>query len=606
MKQIKESVIRNKKILAILATYLVMVVLNFLTPLIADDIEYMYKTTSFSTILHDEYTQYMTWTGRSVVHIIARLFLLMPKTVFNLVNPLIYVLLALLIYKMTTKDDTIFYTFKYFLINLFLWLFLPAFGQTILWETGAANYLWGGIIVTSFLFIYHRYYENEKELPFHPVINSILVTLLGILAGWCNENTSGGMILIVLGYLYFYYQKKKPFKPWMFTGILGAVFGLWMMVTAPGNAQRAAYFARSQWSLPRKLYSGVFSITKTLYEHSLSLFILMAILIVLSLFLQRHKEWLKLSYIYLFAGIATIYVLSLSPAGLDWGRSFFGGVLFIIIAMAFEWPDQVIKSFSGVFYGVISAVLITQFLFTFALGMNDMILSYRDIHQQYQYVKEQKKQGNVNPVIADFTIYNSTGHTAYSSGLSHVRVDASAQVNRANAKYFGLESIRSVPKDTWKNIYQHGDAELMNTWDVSTYFEKLRQANQTILLSVAGSNRQMNQLLAEKIKELFPTFKTDQLSQDWNFVGIRIVGKETQFAQNENYNLFTQVINGKNISVVSSFTPYEEQQFAKIKVGEVNAGRNTTGINIAVLSKDGKLLDAVNIHVENDQMILSR
>ena len=116
----------------------------------------------------------------------------------------------------------------------------------------------------------------------------------------------------------------------------------------------------------------------------------------------------------------------------------------------------------------------------------------------------------------------------------------------------------------------------------------------------------MNQLLAEKIKELFPTFKTDQLSQDWNFVGIRIVGKETQFAQNENYNLFTQVINGKNISVVSSFTPYEEQQFAKIKVGEVNAGRNTTGINIAVLSKDGKLLDAVNIHVENDQMILSR
>ncbi|WP_375152646.1 hypothetical protein [Enterococcus mundtii] len=28
----------------------------------------MYKTTSFSTILHDEYMQHMNWTGRSVVH----------------------------------------------------------------------------------------------------------------------------------------------------------------------------------------------------------------------------------------------------------------------------------------------------------------------------------------------------------------------------------------------------------------------------------------------------------------------------------------------------------------------------------------------------------
>ncbi len=48
----------------------------------------------------------------------------------------------------------------------------------------------------------------------------------------------------------------------------------------------------------------------------------MAVLIVLGIFFSKHKEWLRLSYIYLFAGIATIYVLSLSPAGLDWGRSF--------------------------------------------------------------------------------------------------------------------------------------------------------------------------------------------------------------------------------------------------------------------------------------------
>ncbi|KDR92653.1 hypothetical protein EI18_10830 [Enterococcus hirae] len=602
----KETIRNNKKILVLISAYVIMVVLNFLTPLIADDIEYMYKTSSFSSILHDEYTQYMTWTGRSVVHIIARLFLLMPKTVFNLVNPLIYVLLTLLIYKMTTKDNTTFYSFKYFLINVFLWLFVPAFGQTILWETGAANYLWGGIIVVSFLFLYHRYYEKEQELSFNPIVNSILLLILGILAGWCNENTSGGMILIVLGYLYFYYQKKKPLRLWMFTGLLGAIFGLFMMVTAPGNAVRATYFARSQWSLPRKLYSGVFSITKTLYENSFALFVLMAILIVLGIFFSKHKEWLRLSYIYLFAGIATIYVLSLSPAGLDWGRSFFGGVLFIIMAMAFEWPDKVLKSTQGAFYGVISGVLITQFLFTFALGVNDIALSYREINQQYNYVREQKKQGNLNPVIANFTIYNQTGHTAYSGGLSHVKTDITKQVNRANAKYFGLESIHSVPKEAWETIYQQGDPKWMSIWNANTYFEALSQTDYLVVMAGAGDKAQMNQQLAEEIRKLFPEFKNGDSESSWNFSGIRLLGKNPEFSQTKNYNSVSQEINGKEISVSSSFTPYADQQFAAIKVGDINVARNKAGINIAVLSKEGKIVDAVNIQLTGDKLTLSR
>ena len=165
MNWLKENIDKNKRIAMLLCTYLIMVVLNFLTPLIADDIEYMYKTTDFSTILQDEYHQYMTWTGRSVVHIIARVFLLMPKMVFNLVNPLIYVLLTILIYKITTKDKTEFHAFKYLMINVVIWLFIPTFGQTILWETGAANYLWEGIIITSVLFIYHRYCYADRLLP---------------------------------------------------------------------------------------------------------------------------------------------------------------------------------------------------------------------------------------------------------------------------------------------------------------------------------------------------------------------------------------------------------------------------------------------------------
>lgn len=38
MKQIKETIRNNKKILVLISAYVIMVVLNFLTPLIADGI----------------------------------------------------------------------------------------------------------------------------------------------------------------------------------------------------------------------------------------------------------------------------------------------------------------------------------------------------------------------------------------------------------------------------------------------------------------------------------------------------------------------------------------------------------------------------------------
>lgn len=113
----------------------------------------------------------------------------------------------------------------------------------------------------------------------------------------------------------------------------------------------------------------------------------------------------------------------------------------------------------------------------------------------------------MNPVIANFTIYNQTGHTAYSGGLSHVKTDITKQVNRANAKYFGLESIHSVPKEAWETIYQQGDPKWMSIWNANAYFEALSQTDHLVVMAGAGDKAQMNQQLAEEIRKLFPEFK---------------------------------------------------------------------------------------------------
>ena len=147
----------NKKkifICSIIITFLVMLTLNNLTPLLADDYEYLYKTKSWMTILIDEYNQYMTWTGRSVVHIIARIFLLLPKGIFNVFNALAYTIVTYLVYRLTLqKQDEKYNSFRFIIIQVLFWLFTPAFGEVFLWETGSANYLWGSLIILSFLYV---------------------------------------------------------------------------------------------------------------------------------------------------------------------------------------------------------------------------------------------------------------------------------------------------------------------------------------------------------------------------------------------------------------------------------------------------------------------
>ena len=123
---------------------------------------------------------------------------------------------------------------------------------------------------------------------------------LGILAGWCNENTSGGALLIVLGYLGWQFYTKRKLSLWMFTGVAGNTIGLALMALAPGNKIRATYFARSTWSLPRKLMTGIITIFEQMKEH-LSLFLLILILLlVLYAYISQDKKSIPKCCIFYF------------------------------------------------------------------------------------------------------------------------------------------------------------------------------------------------------------------------------------------------------------------------------------------------------------------
>ena len=58
--------------------FLALLVLELVAVPMSDDYRYAINN-GLLDLFHREYIQYMTWTGRSVAHILARLFLALPR-----------------------------------------------------------------------------------------------------------------------------------------------------------------------------------------------------------------------------------------------------------------------------------------------------------------------------------------------------------------------------------------------------------------------------------------------------------------------------------------------------------------------------------------------
>ena len=240
-------------------TFAVILFFNHYSPMMTDDFNYgaeVKRASSLSDLIVQEINQYHSWTGRSVAHLTLRIFLFLPVPVFKVANALAYMALSLLLYanvRNRKKVDWMLFLF----LQLGLWLFTVDFYQTFLWETGACNYLWGAFWIFFFLTLVRKYsalvQETAQKKEEIPKGNTIAVAagllLLGIVAGWCNENPSGASLLVVLYLLIRNLrgttgrQAQRGFitnLP-LLTAAIGNAIGLYLMVSAPGNFIRASY-----------------------------------------------------------------------------------------------------------------------------------------------------------------------------------------------------------------------------------------------------------------------------------------------------------------------------------------------------------------------------
>ena len=371
--------------------------LNIITPRIADDFAYLYifgekeQVSSLSDIVRSQITHYQRWGGRSVVHFIAQALLQTPLVVADILNSLVYIIFVALIYLHIKGRSDKNSLAVFILINLAVWFIIPMFGDTILWTTGSANYLWGTTIILAFLLPYRLYQGKERSIP-KKICLSVVLFIFGIIAGWTNENSAAGMIIIILLFFLRYKHKSRKIPMEHVVALAGVLIGYVMMIKAPGN------FARGGEATGLDLFVicyRLFTHTQTLFADYGLLIILYAGLIILYNRFSSGKNKnsaISASVIYVLGGLAAIYAMILSPQFP--ARAWFGIITFFIIAMGIllfrlNYNEIFIRKIrdSIIIIGCIC------FLFTFYSATKDIYRMYRMDRERELLAGEARRAG---------------------------------------------------------------------------------------------------------------------------------------------------------------------------------------------------------------------
>ena len=334
--------------------FFIMLILNSLTPLISDDFGYSFnlsyeRLTGLRDIINYQIVHYNLWGGRTVAHVLVQLFLLGPKVIFNIFNSLCFTTLIYLIYLIIKreKENALMIPIIFFLV----YFLQPVFGQCCLWLTGSCNYLWTTTIVLLMLHLFIKKTNTKDSL-----IHIILAFILGIIAGWTNENTSFSLIIVLLLLLINTKREKLKVKKWQIFGIIGNVIGFIIMILAPGNYVRKEGFAEGT-SILKNLLTRFIECTKGIFTYELIILIIFAVLI--GILICSKKKINKNSIIFMVGSIMGVYPMILSPTFPE--RSWFAVIIFGIISIMILLNDiEFIKHHN---YIILSIFIVLMIIF---------------------------------------------------------------------------------------------------------------------------------------------------------------------------------------------------------------------------------------------------
>lgn len=314
---------------------------------------------------------------------------------------------------------------------------MPAFGQDLLWVTGAANYLWLSIIPLLFLYFLRLYGQKPMQWMTSWWMGIVLF-VLAFLSGWSNEHISVMVFIAALGYMYLYKRKYNRMPKFIIASIIGIGIGCCFLWLAPGNFVRLGQ-PSSIGVIVNQMVGNALSILN--YESTLPL------LIVFVLLVPRVKEdsGLRNLAIIFLAGI----ILSSALIGVAvkiHSRLYFENTIFMIITSGWlieyyfkeERKDTLLRF-------VLSVLLIGSIQLFFIEGRVAMAQYYHQWQQNEQLIQEDKNKG-IDNIVINANYPKNRFCATYR--LQNYVPDANNWMNKGAASYYQVKSIRTEYRQT--------------------------------------------------------------------------------------------------------------------------------------------------------------
>ncbi len=438
--------------LVILIFFVAFYVLNTMTLLVADDYSYAYsfktgeRIESIKDILLSQQAHYYSMNGRSVVHFLAQFFLLLGKPIFNVINTFAFMGLCLLICYLSFGSLKKI-RFSWFVISYVgLWIMTPAYGDSYLWLTGAANYLYGILLASLYLIPFRKVSTNTSESPKKTnipkeILFSVLFLIAGVIAGWTNENIGPAVCGMVVLFLILYKFSHISWKPWMFTGLAGNIIGSLFMLLSPAQSKRAESLG-GFGDLKTWLRRAV-TITYDALNYLLPVIVLWVVFFVIFCYQNQELKWKEKlikagpSIILLCGTIASAYAMMITPYFPE--RAWSGIIVLALISTGMMFA--IVQIDTTVLKRILLSISITAFCF-FCLTYGEAFLDVRSVsrqaHQRVDYIMSEKEKGNLDVTLSPisrkskFDAYPEEGDLTYD--VSHWR-------NNQIAQYYGLNSV---------------------------------------------------------------------------------------------------------------------------------------------------------------------
>lgn len=301
-------------VVSALTSFGLMLYLTALCGYITDDWHFMFvwhnfvgkagekRISSLADIILSMKQYYNLSGGRVLCHFVTYCMLTMPKWAFNLLNAGMFTELGLSFCKLVSLKTKI--TSPYLLpaCYLFLFSFLPAFGDCTLWVSGSCNYLWPAVLMLLCVYLTDKY-EGGMNLK-----KSLIISVAVLFFGAMGEIT-GGMIVLYL--IYKLICNRKQAKYYLLP-IASAIPGMLFVILAPGNFNRLEKVGNAGSVVRTVLYY---------FKHLLLNYwcVFLPAVIVLMLLIMRKTTFKKaVSDVSLYiVGIAGCVALGLSRNGLQ-------------------------------------------------------------------------------------------------------------------------------------------------------------------------------------------------------------------------------------------------------------------------------------------------